>query len=69
MTRRPVDHTAAIESARANLDRLEERRLAALDGAGRAPDPKVIRAAEAALEAAEAAADAAQRMASKAVAA
>lgn len=50
--RRPLDHAAAVELARLNLDRLEERRLAALDGAGRAPDPKVIAAAEYALAAA-----------------
>lgn len=52
MTGRP-DPAEAVATARANLARLEERRLAALDGAGLAPHPDVIAAAEAALAAAE----------------
>lgn len=40
----------SVETVRANLDRLLERREAALEGKGRAPDPAVIEAAERALE-------------------
>jgi hypothetical protein len=43
-----------IEIARANLERLEARRIAALDGAGRSPDPAVIEAAREAFRAAKA---------------
>lgn len=49
MTRRP-DPIAAVAAAQAEVDRLHERRERALDGAGRAPDPAVVRAAEEALE-------------------
>lgn len=54
MTRPRLDPLAAVTAAEANLDRLLERRDRALEGAGRAPDPTVIKAAEAALEAAKA---------------
>lgn len=44
------DPIAAVNAAQANLDRLLERRERALEGAGRAPDPAIVRAAEEVLE-------------------
>lgn len=54
MTRRPDRLSAAVLTAQANLDRLLERREAAMEGRGPAPSPAVIRAAEEALAAARA---------------
>lgn len=45
-----IDPLADVAATQGKLDRLLERRERALEGAGRAPDPEVIRAAEEALE-------------------
>lgn len=50
MTRPRPDSIAAVSAAQAEVDRLYERRDRAMEGAGLAPDPMVVRAAEEALE-------------------
>lgn len=54
MTRPRLDPLAAVNAAQAELDKLLDRREAGLAGAGPVPDPKVIEAAERAVEAARA---------------
>lgn len=49
MTRRH-DPIAAVTQAEENLNRLLDKREAALEGRGPAPHPEVVRAAEEALE-------------------
>lgn len=44
------DPIAAVAQAEDNLNRLLAKREAALEGGGPAPDPKVVKAAEDALE-------------------